>query len=233
MKKRQNGWHARAYKAIGRASSRTDSYLPSRRCTTELAARRNSRPCYSECDLHRIIVQGSRSDFLSRGGRSHQGTAMNDTMHELENAFIEDHQKLSRGYWNIIDAIQAGNFDKARTLAEELDRVAGPHIEFEEKYLYPEVRQSRGDDYTDNLYSEHSDTIETLIELQSVDNAPSATQTQRWLAGMQRGLDHAASCGTLLSHLDVLDPTRQKSLLEKLIELRQSGKRWSQLHASA
>ena len=155
---------------------------------------------------------------------------MSDAWELLEQAFIEDHRRLSRGYRDIMEAIEDDNFPAARAIAENLDRAAGPHIEFEERYLYPEVRRSRGECYAARLLSEHTDALETLVDLQQCDSLPSDTQKQHWLNGMRRGLDHAASCGTLLSHLQTFDPQRQRTLLTRLDELRLRGKKWSELH---
>ncbi len=149
---------------------------------------------------------------------------------ELERAFIDDHQELSRGYREIVEAIEQDDHELAANIATRLDQVAGPHIEFEEHCLYPEVARSRGEEYVERLYREHADTVETLTEIEQHDGPLDAPTKQRWLAGIQHGLDHAASCGTLLSHLSTLEPGRQKDLLDELNGYRKAARRWSQLH---
>ena len=85
---------------------------------------------------------------------------------ELERAFIDDHQELSRGYREIVEAIEQDDHELAANIATRLDQVAGPHIEFEEHCLYPEVARSRGEEYVERLYREHADTVETLTEIE-------------------------------------------------------------------
>ena len=65
----------------------------------------------------------------------------------LRDAFVEDHRTLTRGLSRMLKLVEDGDYDEAARVAKELDRDAGPHIEFEEKSFYPEVRKTRGRDY--------------------------------------------------------------------------------------
>ena len=42
-------------------------------------------------------------------------------------------------------------------------------------------------------------------------------------------LDHAVSCGTLLSYLTTLDQTTQQEYFAALLALRQQAKRWTEI----
>jgi hypothetical protein len=68
----------------------------------------------------------------------------------LKQAFIEDHQILTRGLSELIALVEEESYEKASRVARELD--AGPHIELEEKAFYPEVRKTRGREYVENLF---------------------------------------------------------------------------------
>jgi hemerythrin-like domain-containing protein len=57
----------------------------------------------------------------------------------LERTFVEDHKHLTRGFSEILKALDADDWERASHLADELDRLVGSHIEFEERFLYPEV----------------------------------------------------------------------------------------------
>lgn len=147
---------------------------------------------------------------------------------QLKNAFVEDHRKLTRAYRDIQNELESGNIQNAKRIAEELDQIAGPHIEFEERYLYPIVRKYRGDSYANNLYEEHGAILATIQELKSAESCSDWEQS-RWLEGISEGLNHAVTCGTLLSHLATLPVEEQEDLLEKLLWLRENGVAWSQL----
>ncbi len=153
------------------------------------------------------------------------------TENRLKRAFVEDHRKLTRGYRDIRKALQADAVETAKQLADDLDRMAGPHIEFEERYLYPVVEEHRGESYAANLYSEHSMILQAIRGLKEAQTA-SEEQKSQWLRGMDEGLRHAATCGTLLSYLVTLPEQEQDRLLAHLERLRNRGCRWSELRLS-
>jgi len=150
---------------------------------------------------------------------------------QLAQAFVDDHQKLTRGYSDARQAVASDDLTSAKRIADQLDQLAGPHIAFEERFLYPIVRSARGDTYASKLYHEHRLILKTLVELQAAASMDEMHKS-RWLVGLQEGLEHAATCGTLLSHLQTLPETDQTQLLEDLRSLQQQPIRWSELHQS-
>ena len=150
---------------------------------------------------------------------------------QLTQAFVDDHQKLTRGYADARQAVESDDLTAAKRIAEQLDQPAGPHIAFEEQFLYPIVRSARGDSYASKLYHEHQLILKTLVELQSAASMDELHKS-RWLVGLQEGLEHAATCGTLLSHLQTLPDAEQTQLLEELRSLRKQPIRWSELNLS-
>ncbi len=156
---------------------------------------------------------------------------MTSTWKQLQQAFVDDHQALTRGYRDLENAIESRDFATATKLAGELDKRAGPHIEFEERFLYPEVESVRGRPYSSRLYREHEAILGVLVELQAIipGQPPSNEDVARWKEGLRQGMDHAATCGTLLSHLESQAPKQLEQLLGSLKELRSLGHRWSEL----
>ena len=156
---------------------------------------------------------------------------MTSTWDQLQAAFVDDHRAMTRGYRDLLEAVQSGDFVAATRIASTLDQRAGPHIEFEEQCLYPEVEESRGEMYTSRLYDEHAEVLSAIVELQSIpdDATPSKERTAHWAKQIQHGLDHAAACGSLLSHLQAQSAEQQQQFLEDLMRFRQQGHRWSEL----
>ena len=142
----------------------------------------------------------------------------------LEREFAQDHRKLTRGFAGIIEALRRNDWDEAVRLAVQLDREGGAHIDFEERILYPKVAETRGKDYVGNLYDEHQIAIDALRDL--IQNPADFNESRRQLLikKIQTGLDHAVSCGTLLSHLTVLSEEAQLRLLEERKASRAEGK---------
>ena len=150
-------------------------------------------------------------------------------MSTLKEEFTRDHRELTRGYLAISKALKSENIAQAKLLADELDRAAGPHIEFEESCLYPRVAENRGDPYAAKLYDEHTEILSAIRTLLQCDELSSEKQ-QELSDGMQIGLQHAATCGTLLGHLCSLPDPDQQQLLKEYLRLKKTGRRWTQLH---
>lgn len=152
----------------------------------------------------------------------------------LGQSFIEDHRHLMRGLLRLKKALQRDDLREARRIGEELDRVAGPHIRFEEEVLYPEVVRSRGGEYTGQLYEEHRigrRLLERLRDHKDTDRLEPAEQASL-VEQSQTTLNHAISCGTLLSCITTLDESRQEELLAMLLDLRRRPTRWTELSGS-
>lgn len=147
----------------------------------------------------------------------------------LERAFVEDHKHLTRGFAEILEALETNDWPRASRAADEIDRLVGAHIEFEERFLYPEVGKVRGEAYATCLYDEHDVALDAIRALESCDPEAglSSEEKARVARAARTGLDHAIHCGTLLSHLTTLEPSRQSALEDELLELRRRGRRWT------
>ena len=161
---------------------------------------------------------------------------MSDPGKELHQIFTEDHREMTRGFRDLLLAVRAGQDQEAIRLANAFDVQAGPHIAFEEGYLYPRVRRQRGKDYADRLYHEHGEMLDSLRTLQalSTDRQAKLSESERKTVAeqLETGLQHAATCGTLLSHLQALPAGEQRELLEACVPVRQHPRRWTQLGPS-
>lgn len=147
----------------------------------------------------------------------------------LGKAFTEDHRHLTRGFWKLKKVLEAGDMKQAREIARDIDECVGPHIEFEETLFYPALRQVLGDQFVDQLYREH--TIGKGVIMEIIESGPeqelSGSTRKELVLQTRKMLDHAISCGTLLSHLEALDPERQKEFLQMLEAIRARGAAWS------
>lgn len=160
-----------------------------------------------------------------------EGTAMVERLSELGEAFVEDHQHLTRGLNNILKALHRSDLQKAAQMAGELDIVAGPHIQFEEEVLYAVVAKAEGEEFVNKLYHEHQlgkDALKILVQSQE-GKSNVAQQLTPLIENLEVALDHVLSCGTLLSHLTNLDEQTQEEMLKKLQECRNQKKRWTKL----
>lgn len=156
---------------------------------------------------------------------------MTNTWNRLQRAFVDDHRTLTREYKVILECLAKREFQAASRAADDLDQSAGPHIEFEERFLYPQVERVRGSNYTSRLYLEHDSVVAVLRELADIspDQELSELDIQRWKSGLQHGVDHASACGSMLSQLKTLPESEQLRLLDGLTRLHEKKSRWSEL----
>lgn len=153
----------------------------------------------------------------------------------LRAAFLDDHRRLTRGLLRLLEALKENDPAAARAAADELDEVAGPHMEFEETIFYPTLEQLLGSDFVDRLSHEHAlgqDAVRTVLRRNA--DAPFPESERRMLVErMETALEHALSCGSLLSHLDNLDECTTRKMHEQLLELRAQKRRWTSLPGKA
>ena len=149
----------------------------------------------------------------------------------LRVAFQRDHQRLMRGLQALRGAVQAGEHERAAEISERLDREVGPHIEFEESVYYPSLMPVLGRRFVERLYGEHAAGQRLLREVIG-GGGLSAQRRDRLLRRIDAVMEHALSCGTLLSHLDRLTPQRRGEFYRQLEDCRRRGQRWTQLRNS-
>lgn len=149
----------------------------------------------------------------------------------LESAFLEDHRALTRGLTRLLAALREGRMSEAAALADELDLAVGPHMAFEERHFYPRLVARLGSDYVRRLYAEHRvgrDAVAALVEVDASAPPPEAERAG-WIEDLDEMLEHALSCGTLVSHSAGLPEGEQARLLTDLEELRERQVRWTRL----
>jgi len=151
----------------------------------------------------------------------------------LRQAFSDDHRVLTRGLSSVVDALGKADLAGAVRRADELDRRIGPHMAFEEQVYYPELRRVLGDTFVDRLYHEHALGLDAVRRLIGHDPARPLPERERVVEELTTALEHARSCGTLLSHLARLDPATLTAMREALEELRRRDVRWTQIGSAA
>lgn len=152
---------------------------------------------------------------------------------ELGEAFVEDHQHLTRGLNDILEALHRSDLQGAAQMAGELDIIAGPHIQFEEEVLYPVVAKECGQEFVNKLYHEHQmgkDALKILVQYQE-GKTDFAQKLTPLIENLEIALDHVLSCGTLLSHVTNLDEQTQEEMLKKLQKCHSQKKCWTELPA--
>jgi len=148
----------------------------------------------------------------------------------LRDAFMDDHQEMTRGFVRLRECLQNGDWHSAKGLAAEIDRVAGPHIEFEESLYYPRLAPVVGATAIRHMYREHSVGLDVIREILSADHdAPGESVLAEFADRCRRMLEHAHSCGVLLDHLTGLPEDEERELLKRLLKMRYEGRLWTEV----
>lgn len=157
---------------------------------------------------------------------------MKTAQQTLEKEFATDHREMTQGFARLLELLRSGEDAEARQLASDVDRLAGPHIEFEETVLYPAIAREEGQDFAARLNTEHATVLEAIKSLLSQPNESTIDDNtrERLIEQFQTGLDHAETCGSLMGHLTTLDESQHQTYLQQLLECRERGRRWSDRH---
>jgi len=177
---------------------------------------RSKAAFYDKC---RIV--GTSFEGYKRGVSS-SGRALRDD-------FLQDHRQLIKGLSEILKSLRGNDVPRAMALADGLDRAIGAHIELEEQEFYPLLKERLGSEFVTQLYEEHAagkEAIATLLAHRGRENELKARADLT--ENLERMLEHALSCGSLLSHLDREDEERIAALHDRLRVLRAENKRWTE-----
>jgi hypothetical protein len=148
---------------------------------------------------------------------------------ELEDAYLTDHDRLTRGLELVARSLEARDLPTALAAAEALDQVAGPVIRFEEEEVYPLLRLRLGDEAVNRLYAEHEAGRMMLCDLLAIrDRRLEPGERERFRRAVRSILDHVLACGNLLTHLAGLERSQQHRLLRRLQAREREPSRWSE-----
>jgi hypothetical protein len=118
----------------------------------------------------------------------------------------------------------------AKGHAAEIDRVAGPHIEFEESLYYPRLAPMVGATAIRHMVQEHSVGLDVIRDILSADTSvPDRSILAEFADRCRRMLEHAHSCGVLVTHLTGLPADEERELLKRLLKMRYDGRLWTEV----
>jgi hypothetical protein len=140
--------------------------------------------------------------------------------------FRNDHRFVLRTLVDLRKAVDAGDLATARQLLDALDNAAGPHMEFEERFLYPSLIPLLGEERVKALINDHQGAAEMLHRAKEIVRKDSLTEEDRtFLHGFIREfLQHAADCEGTGLLAEALSPERVREFGEQIVALRATGK---------
>jgi hypothetical protein len=160
---------------------------------------------------------------------------MNPQPSDLFQAFREDHAVLGRGLYEISLHLRGGDLPAAKASAERVDREAGAHIAFEERFFYPALRRLLDEDDVDRLYHEHGAGLDVIRALAALpdDATPDEATRQGLLQQADAMAAHVAECGELFGAMGRIPKEEQDALHRELLALRSEAPRWTEIAAAS
>lgn len=84
-----------------------------------------------------------------------------ELIEEIVRNFRSDHRNISNLLIQLEGSLKSKNVMKAKEILGKINNLSGPHIRFEEEFLYPELKRFMGD-YIDRFYMENDMLIHTV-----------------------------------------------------------------------
>lgn len=149
---------------------------------------------------------------------------------DLFQAFKEDHAILGLGFYEIAGHLRERNLSAAKKRADRVDREAGAHVAFEEKFFYPALRRFLDNADVDRLKREHDEGLAVIKQLAAASSntiiaGPEREDLLRKSENMEK---HVAECGELFGTMGRFSLEEQDTLLRQLVKLRQDAPRWTE-----
>ena len=140
----------------------------------------------------------------------------------LVREYLEDHQRTAHLFYQVLVALDEGEWRRAQELVKELNRVVGPLIAYEELELYPRLSTSQNSQQLSDDHRQVAQVLQVVLEHESLEGE----DEQLVMEGLRVGLDHAEQCGALVGSLAALTESEQVKSLEVLRDLKRRGQCW-------
>ncbi|MFA0750858.1 MAG: hypothetical protein SLRJCFUN_001261 [Candidatus Fervidibacter sp.] len=140
--------------------------------------------------------------------------------------FRNDHRFVLRTLVDLRKAVDADDLATVRQLLEALDKAAGPHMEFEERFLYPSLVPLLGEERVKALISDHQGAAESLLRAKEIARKDTLTEEDRAFLHefIREFLQHAADCEGTSLLAEALPSERLQEFGEQIVALRTTGK---------
>ncbi len=140
----------------------------------------------------------------------------------LVREYLDDHQRTAHIFYQILFALDEGESARSQELAQELNRIRGPQIAYEELELYPRLSVSQNSQSLCDDLQQVTQALKMLLERDSL----AGEDEQLVMEGLRIGLDHAEQYRALVGSLAALPESEQATSLEVLRDLKRRGQCW-------
>jgi hypothetical protein len=133
---------------------------------------------------------------------------------EFTEGFRAEHRAGRDTFLEIGQALR--NRDRVRIgeLMDQANTLIGPHMQYEEQVMYPELGVLFGDEYVERMLSDHDGAFTVAATLMEIASKPEITDNDvdAGNAAIQHLLPHVTDCDGLVLAIEVLPPDAQERI---------------------
>jgi hemerythrin HHE cation binding domain-containing protein len=152
-------------------------------------------------------------------------TAAGRPIQTFQTIFREEHRVVRDLLLALVDALEARDLERARTLLQQVAATAGPHFRYEEEALYPALVPIFGAGYIEKLVGDHDFAIASarrlaVVAAQNTLTDDEAAEAIRLVRGI---LPHVSDCEGLTIMAELFSDSVVESVLETREAAREAG----------
>lgn len=98
---------------------------------------------------------------------------------QLIRCFHREHQKIREALLRIVEALRKDESLKLRVVTHQASRLLGPHLQYLEEVMFPEIEPLVGTAYLERLRDQHGKMAETFEKLEALSKAHETPESER------------------------------------------------------
>jgi len=143
-------------------------------------------------------------------------TTMQSGLAEFTEGFRNEHRAGRDAFLGIGEALRARDTARIGELMGRANELIGPHMQYEELVMYPELSVLFGREYVERMLSDHDRAFTVAATLMEIASKPEITDADVEVgnAAIQHLLPHVTDCDGLVLAIEVLPDDAQQRIFD-------------------
>jgi len=141
-------------------------------------------------------------------------TTTQSDLQEFTEGFRDEHRAGRDTFLAIGDALRARDTARIGELMGQANTLIGPHMQYEEQVMYPELTVLFGDEYVERMLADHDRAFTVASTLMGIASKPQITDADinAGNTAIQHLLPHVTDCDGLVLAIEVLPADGQQRI---------------------
>jgi hypothetical protein len=141
-------------------------------------------------------------------------TTTQSELQEFTDGFRAEHRAGRDAFLGIGEALRARDSARIGELIGRANTVIGPHMQYEEEVMYPELAVLFGDEYVERMLADHDRAFVVASTLMEIASKPEITDAdvEAGNTAIQHLLPHVTDCDGLVLAIEVLPADAQRRI---------------------